>query len=174
MAAFVVSELFHVRRGGISRVQRRVVCAMNFNFRHYFRRYRARRRLRVEFPLFSRHFHSRNLSEPLAFSLVESSIAFNGRAIFQRGKRTNSHLRESATRLGPGNWKQVAVESFLRREWSWKSKESTGSSSWLPSDSGITNVVIWAPNRISENRNREGGISQESSPFRFVRNIADG
>jgi hypothetical protein len=116
MAAFVVSELFHVRRGGITRVQRRGVCAMKFNFQHYFRRYRTRGRLRVEFPLFPRHFHSRNLLEPLAFSLVESSIAFNGRAIFQRGKRTNGHLRESVTRLGPGNWKQVAVESFLRRE----------------------------------------------------------
>jgi hypothetical protein len=40
-------------------------------------------------------------------------------------------------------------------------------SSWAPNDSGVTDVVIWNPNQISENRNREGEFSQESSPFRF-------
>jgi hypothetical protein len=31
----------------------------------------------------------------------------------------------------------------------------------------MTEVVIWSPNRISENRNREGEVSREKSPFRF-------
>ena len=40
-------------------------------------------------------------------------------------------------------------------------------SSWAPNDSAVTSVVIWNPNQISENRNREGEFSQESLPFRF-------
>ena len=40
-------------------------------------------------------------------------------------------------------------------------------SSWAPNDSGVTSVVTWNPNQISENRNREGEFSQESSPFRL-------
>jgi hypothetical protein len=59
---------------------------------------------RFEFPLYWRHFHNRKLQGPLALLLAESSIAFSGRAIFQRREQTSSRLRESATKLGPGNW----------------------------------------------------------------------
>jgi hypothetical protein len=44
----------------------------------------------------------------------------------------------------------MAVKNFCGE---WKSKENAGYSSWVLSDSGIINVVIWKPNRISENRN---------------------
>jgi hypothetical protein len=37
-----------------------------------------------DFHFLSRHFHSSKLQEPLAFSLAKSTIAFNGRVIFQK------------------------------------------------------------------------------------------
>ena len=33
----------------------------------------------------------------------------------------------------------------------------------------MTSVVVWKPNRISENRNREGEIRKRNRPFVFVR-----
>jgi hypothetical protein len=68
-----------------------------------------------EFPLFLLHFHSRKLLQALAFALVKSTIGFSGRVIFQRRGRTNSSLRESVTRLSPGNWKRTAVGKLLQR-----------------------------------------------------------
>jgi hypothetical protein len=46
----------------------------------------------ANFPLIVTHFHRSNLREPLVFPRVESSIAFNGRVIFQRRERSNGHL----------------------------------------------------------------------------------
>jgi hypothetical protein len=40
----------------------------------------------LNFHFVSRHFHSKKDVEPLAFSLVESSISFSGREIFQEEK----------------------------------------------------------------------------------------
>jgi hypothetical protein len=37
-----------------------------------------------DFHFLSRHFHSSKLQKPLAFSLAKSTIAFNGRVIFQK------------------------------------------------------------------------------------------
>jgi hypothetical protein len=44
----------------------------------------AEKMLCDKFPLLSRHFHSNKLQKPLAFSFAESTIAFNGRVIFQK------------------------------------------------------------------------------------------
>jgi hypothetical protein len=40
--------------------------------------------LASNFHFLSRHFHSSKLQKPLAFSLAKSTIAFNGRVIFQK------------------------------------------------------------------------------------------
>jgi hypothetical protein len=39
-----------------------------------------------DFHFLSRHFHSSKLQKSLAFSLAKSTIAFNGRVIFQKEK----------------------------------------------------------------------------------------
>jgi hypothetical protein len=41
-----------------------------------------------------------------------SSISFNGRAIFQEKRAEHGHLREPATGLTPGNWKDGSDEAL--------------------------------------------------------------
>jgi hypothetical protein len=56
---------------------------------------------RFEFPLLWRHFHNRKLQAPMALLLAGSSIAFSGRAIFQRRERTDSRLSRIGNETRP-------------------------------------------------------------------------
>ena len=91
----------------------------------------------------------------------------------RRRERTSSHLRESATRLDPGNWKRTAAGKLLQRVGSKRSEVKTRALLVGPNEPEVTSVAIWDQNQISEIGTERARSRKRNRPFAFVRVLED-